>query len=123
MGVDESTPWFTDRPYREAGQITTAEFVALLAEGGSQLLLPRTRRMQTLPAKSRARWSTRRVTLTDPVLDETAGTLTYTAALVPSAGDDDSFSEITCDGDTHLFIDDTVKCCGLRLMRSVGFSV
>ena len=49
------------------------------------------------------------VTLTDPVLDETAGTLTYTAALVPSAGDDDSFSEITCDGDTHLFIDDTIN--------------
>ncbi|MFL2936968.1 MAG: hypothetical protein ACJZ7Z_09585, partial [Myxococcota bacterium] len=34
-GVDESTPWLTDRPYREAGQITTAEFVALFSEEGA----------------------------------------------------------------------------------------
>ena len=47
------------------------------------------------------------VTLTDPVLDEAADTLIYTAALVPTAGDDDSFAGITCDADAHLFIDDT----------------
>ena len=32
-GVSPQTGWFTDRPYREAGQISTAEFVSLWAEG------------------------------------------------------------------------------------------
>ena len=65
--------------------------------------------MRTSPAKSGGEVVNQAVTLTDPVLDEATDTLTYTAALVPSAGDGDSFSEITCDGDAHLFIDDEIN--------------
>ena len=54
-GIDESTPWFTDRPYREAGQITTAEFVALFSEEGANSFAEPTRRMRTSPAKSGGR--------------------------------------------------------------------
>lgn len=32
-GIDPNTGWFTDRPYREAGQIPTEEFMALWDEG------------------------------------------------------------------------------------------
>ena len=104
-GVDESTPWFTDRPYREAGQMTTAEFVALFAEEGANSFAENPPNAD-FTCEVAGAVVNQAVTLTDPVLDETAGTLTYTAALVPSAGDGDSFSEITCDGDAHLFIDD-----------------
>ena len=107
-GIDESTPWFTDRPYREAGQITTAEFVALFFEEGANSFAEDPPNAD-FTCEVEGAVVNQAVTLTDPVLDETAGTLTYTAALVPSAGDDDSFSEITCDGDTHLFIDDTIN--------------
>ncbi|MCH2099523.1 MAG: hypothetical protein MK142_14155, partial [Pseudomonadales bacterium] len=103
--VDESTPWFTDRPYREAGQMTTAEFVALFAEEGANSFAENPPNAD-FTCESGGEVVNQVVTLTDPVLDEAAGTLTYTAALVPSAGEGDSFSEITCDGDAHLFIDD-----------------
>ena len=104
-GVDESTPWFTDRPYREAGQMTTAEFVALFAEEGANSFAENPPNAD-FTCESGGEVVNQVVTLTDPVLDEAAATLTYTAALVPSAGEGDSFSEITCDGDAHLFIDD-----------------
>ena len=32
-GVSSQTGWFTDRPYREAGQVPTEEFIALWDEG------------------------------------------------------------------------------------------
>ena len=108
LGIDESTPWFTDRPYREAGQMTTAEFVALFAEEGANSFAENPPNAD-FTCKSGGGVVNQAVTLTDPVLDETAGTLTYTAALVPTAGDDGSFAGITCDGDAHLFIDDTTE--------------
>jgi len=107
-GVDESTPWFTDRPYREAGQMTTAEFVALFAEEGPDSFAENPPNAD-FTCDSGGEVVNQVVTLTDPVLDEVAGTLTYTAALVPRAGEGDSFSEITCDGDAHLFIDDEIN--------------
>ena len=106
--VDESTPWFTDRPYREAGQITTAEFVALFSEEGANSFAEDPPNAD-FTCESGGEVVNQVVTLTDPVLDEVAGTLTYTAALVPRAGEGDSFSEITCDGDAHLFIDDEIN--------------
>ena len=106
-GVDESTPWFTDRPYREAGQMTTAEFVALFSEEGANSFAEDPPNAD-FTCESGGEVVNQIVTLTDPVLDEVAGTLTYTAALVPRAGEGDSFSEITCDGDAHLFIDDEI---------------
>ena len=103
-GIDESTPWFTDRPYREAGQITTAEFVALFSEEGANSFAEDPPNAD-FTCKSGGEVVNQAVTLTDPVLDEAADTLTYTAELVPTAGDDDSFAGITCDADAHLFID------------------
>ena len=105
-GVDESTPWFTDRPYREAGQMTTAEFVALFSEEGANSFAADPPNAD-FTCKSGGEVVNQVVTLTDPVLDEASDTLTYTTALVPAAGDDDSFAGITCDGDANLFIDDT----------------
>ena len=32
-GISPNTGWFTDRPYREAGQISTEEFILAWAEG------------------------------------------------------------------------------------------
>ena len=107
-GIDESTPWFTDRPYREAGQITTAEFVALFSEEGANSFAEDPPNAD-FTCEVEGEVVNQVVTLTDPVLDEATDTLTYTAALVPSAGDDDSFSGITCDGDAHLFIDDAMS--------------
>ena len=120
-GVDESTPWFTDRPYREAGQITTAEFVALFAEEGANSFAEDPPNAD-FTCEVAGAVVNQAVTLMDPVLDEATGTLTYTAALVPSAGDDDSFSEITCDGDTHLFIDDTVNVADFVLCGQSGLA-
>jgi hypothetical protein len=34
-GISPNTGWFTDRPYREAGQIPTEEFLTLWDEGGN----------------------------------------------------------------------------------------
>ena len=105
LGVDESTPWFTDRPYREAGQTTTADFVALFAEEGPDSFAADPPNAD-FTCESGGEVVNQVVTLTDPVLDETAGTLTYNVALVPNGAGGDFPTEITCDGDAHLFIDD-----------------
>ena len=105
-GVDESTPWFTDRPYREAGQTTTADFVALFAEEGPDSFAENPPNAD-FTCESGGEVVNQVVTLTDPVLDETAGTLTYTVALVPNIAGGGS-TEITCDGDAHLFVDDVI---------------
>jgi hypothetical protein len=107
LGVDESTPWFTDRPYREAGQTTTADFVALFAEEGPDSFAENPPNAD-FTCESGGEVVNQVVTLTDPVLDETAGTLTYTVALVPNGAGGGS-TEITCDGDAHLFVDDTIN--------------
>ena len=105
LGVDESTPWFTDRPYREAGQTTTADFVALFAEEGPDSFAENPPNAD-FTCESGGEVVNQVVTLTDPVLDETAGTLTYTVAIVPNGAGGDFLTEITCDGDAHLFVDD-----------------
>ena len=104
-GVSLQTGWFTDRPYRDAGRMTTAAFVALFSEERANSFAENPPDAD-FTCESGGEVVNQVVTLTDPVLDEAAGTLTYTAALVASAGEGDSFSEITCDGDAHLFIDD-----------------
>jgi hypothetical protein len=104
LGVNAQTGWFSDRPYREAGQITTTEFVALFSEEGANSFAEAPPNAD-FTCESGGEVVNQVVTLTEPVLDEAADTLTYTAALVPTAGDDDSSVGITCDADAHLFID------------------
>ena len=120
-GVDESTPWFTDRPYREAGQTTTADFVALFAEQGPDSFAENPPNAD-FTCESGGEVVNQVVTLTDPLLDETAGTLTYTVALVSSIEGGGSLTEITCDGDAHLFIDD-VKINVARLASHCRWDV
>jgi len=103
-GVDPQTGWFTDRPYRQAGQITTAEFVALFFEEGANSFAIDAPNADFTCA-SGGEVVNHVVTLTDPVLDEAAHTLTYDVTLVPSGGPDDSVLEVTCDEDVRLFID------------------
>ena len=104
-GIDAYTGWFAERPYRKSGQITTAQFVALFSQEGANSFAEDPPNAD-FTCESGGEVVNQVVTLTAPVLDETANTLTYTAALVPTAGDDDSFAEITCDAAAHLFIDD-----------------
>ena len=110
-GVSPSTIYFTDRPYKETGTVSTVEFVdSLWSEGpGSFALSPPN---ADLTCESDGKVVNQAVTLAEPVIDEAADTLTYTAALVPTAGDDDSFAGITCDADAHLFIDDATASAG-----------
>ena len=84
--------------------MTTAEFVALFSEEGANSFAADPPNAD-FTCKSGGEVVNQVVTLTDPVLDEASDTLTYTTALVPAAGDDDSFAGITCDADAHLFID------------------
>jgi len=103
-GLNAQTGWFSDRPYRRAGQITTAEFVALFFEEGANSFAEDPPNAD-FTCESGGEVVNQVVTLTEPVLDEAAETLTYTTAFVPTAGDDDSSVGITCDADAHLFID------------------
>ena len=91
--------------------MTTAEFVALFSEEGANSFAADPPNAD-FTCESGGEVVNQVVTLTDPVLDEAADTLTYTAALVPTAGDDDSFAGITCDADAHLFIDDATASAG-----------
>ena len=104
-GIDKFTGWFTERPYKEAGQVTTAEFVALFSEEGADSFAEDPPNA-AFSCESDGEVVNQVVTLAAPVLDEAADTLTYTVVLVPTSGDDDSFAGITCDSDAHLFIDD-----------------
>ena len=114
-GVSDQTGWFTDRPYREAGRMMTAEFVALFSEEEANSFGEDPPNAD-LTCESGEEVVNRVVTLTEPLYDEAAETLTYTAELVPTADGDDSFAGITCDADAHLFIDDkttsvsTISC-------------
>ena len=103
-GVSLQTGWFTDRPYREAGRMTTAEFVALFSEEGANSFAEDPPNAD-LACEVNGEVVNHVVTLTDPVPN--GNDLSYTVSLVPAAGDDDSFAGITCDADAHLFIDDT----------------
>ena len=106
-GVSLQTGWFTDRPYRDAGRMTTAAFVALFSEERANSFAENPPNAD-FTCESGGEVVDKVLTLTEPVLEEATDTLTYTAVLVSSGGDDDSVAEVTCDADAHLFIDSSV---------------
>ena len=119
-GTDESTLWFTDRPYRDTGQIRTADFVALFSEQGANSFAENPPNAD-FTCESGGEVVNQAVTLTDPILDQTAGTLSYTAEILPTVGEGDSFTGISCDGSAHLFIDDAEDRRNLG-MELLGYS-
>ena len=101
-GVQRSTTRFTDRPYRQVGRMATAEFVTLFSEEGAASFAADPPNAD-FACEVNGEAVNQVVTLTDPVSN--GNDLSYTVALVSSAGGDESFSGITCDADAHLFID------------------
>ena len=103
-GIDESTSWFAERPYREVGRITTTDFVALFYEEGPNSFAmdpPNADFTCEMDGKAVAQ----EVVLKEPKLDPINNTLTYQVTLVQPEGNGDSFSGITCQSGTSLFID------------------
>ena len=103
-GVSLQTGWFTDRPYRDAGRMTTAAFVVLFSEERANSFAENPPNAD-FTCESGGEVVNKVLTLTEPVLDEATDTLTYTAVLVSSGHNDDYVAEVTCDADAHLFID------------------
>ena len=103
-GVSSQTGWFTDRPYRKAGRMTTADFVALFYEEGVDSFADNPPNAD-FTCESDGTWVNRIVTLSEPIFDEEAHSITYSVNLVSMTGDPDSFAGVTCDADVHLFID------------------
>jgi hypothetical protein len=118
--VSEQTGWFTDRPYREAGQMPTEEFVRLWNEGENSFAdnLPNA----DFTCEVGDEVVNYVVTLSKPVFDRKTINivdvdsitqfervdLTYDVSLVPSSGEG-SIDELytTCTGPAHLFIDNS----------------
>ena len=95
-GVSQQTGWFTDRPYRVAGQVPTEEFVLLWSEGSMANDPPNADFTCTVDGEV----VNYVVELTSARLD--GDELTYGARVI---GDAEVVSEITCD-EAHLFVDD-----------------
>ena len=119
-GVSLQTGWFTDRPYRDAGRMTTAAFVVLFSEERANSFAENPPNAD-FTCESGGEVVNQAVTLTDPILDQTAGTLSYTAEILPTVGEGDSFTGISCDGGAHLFIDDAEDRRNLG-MELLGYS-
>ena len=112
-GIDGYTGWFTDRPYRKAGRMTTADFVALFYEEGANSFAENPPNAD-FACEVGGETVNEIVMLTEPVLDEAAGTLTYTTVIVSSGGDFYMSLEggLECDH-AHLFIDSVVGTHGM----------
>jgi len=102
-GIEGSTGWFTERPYRDAGRMTTAEFVALFSEDGANSFAASPPNAD-FTCESDGELVDYVVELTDPVPN--GNDLSYTVALVSPTSGEDGFASVTCDADAHLFIDD-----------------
>jgi len=102
-GVSSQTAWFTDRPYRESGQKTTEHFLEQWGDGDSSFVNDPPN--ADLACEVDGKVKNQVVILKEPVLDQIGGTLTYTTTLVSFDGDTDTFEDIVCEGDAHLFID------------------
>ena len=92
--------------------MTTADFVALFSEEGANSFAEDPPNAD-FTCESGEALVNQVVTLTDPVFDPDADTLTYTAALVPTVGCEGYCEEIfTCDVGAHLFIDSKRRRAG-----------
>ena len=111
-GVSSQTGWFTDRPYRDAGQLATEEFITLWGEGENALAEDPPNGDFTCEVEGEV--VNYVAELTSPSM---AGyDLSYSVAAVGDAGLPEA--TITCEGDSHLFID-SGKLCAKKIDRPV----
>ena len=104
-GVSSQTGWFTDRPYREAGQMNTEDFVALWDEGGTFADDPPNADFTCRVDSEVVNYV---VDLTSPSMP--GDDLSYS---VNAVGDTVlPETEITCEAESHLFIDAACKYGG-----------
>ena len=97
-GISPNTGWFTDRPYREAGQIPTEEFLTLWDEGENSFADDPPNADFTCTVDGEV--VNYVVELTKPELDERE--LTYA---VQAVGSTTQPAGLACDGTAHLFVD------------------
>ena len=102
-GVNSQTVWFTERPYRDAGRMTTAEFVALFSEEGANSFAADPPNADST-CESGGEDVNYVVELTELGLDEATDILTYTVAVVSPTTGEKGFAIVTCDADAHLFM-------------------
>jgi hypothetical protein len=97
-GVSENTAWFSDRPYRETGVTSTADFVSAWGEGPDPFSLePPNADFSCEVGGEVVNYF---VELTNPVLS--GDELSYTVSFI---GGGSSPGVTQCDHDAHLFID------------------
>lgn len=115
-GISPQTGWFSDRPYREAGQIRTEEFLAYWDEGEDSFAddppnadLACTVDGEVVNYVVELQSPTLLVPYLREGCDSGACVLIYEIAVIGSetvaAG-----REIECDGAGHLFIDEALNC-------------
>ena len=106
-GVSSKTGYFSDRPYREAGQFPTADFIALWDEGETFASDPPNADFTCeIETDSEIEVVNYVVELTSPSM--TGADLSYTAKYVgyPFVLD----GTVRCEADSHLFIDINYRC-------------
>jgi hypothetical protein len=97
-GVSENTAWFSDRPYRETGVTSTADFVSAWGAGPDSFASePPNADFSCEVGGEVVNYF---VELTNPVLS--GGDLSYTVSFI---GGGSSPGVTQCDHDAHLFID------------------
>jgi hypothetical protein len=110
-GISSNTGWFTDRPYREAGQIPTEEFILAWGEGENSFTDDPPNADFTCTVDGEVInhvVELQNPTLAVPYLSEGCGSgicvLNYDITFIgPDAVEAGDFVE--CDGAAHLFID------------------
>lgn len=115
-GISPQTGWFSDRPWREAGQIRTEEFLAYWDEGEDSFAddppnadLACTVNGEAVNYVVELQSPTLLVPYVAEGCDSGACVLIYDTVLI---GPDElgPGSEIECDGPGHLFIDEALNC-------------
>ena len=104
-GVSENTAWFSDRPYRETGVTSTADFVSAWGAGPDSFASePPNADFSCEVGGEVVNYF---VELTNPVLS--GGDLSYTVSFI---GGGSSPGVTQCDHDAHLFIDNAQTTSG-----------
>ena len=104
-GISAQTGWFSDRPYRMAGQVSTQEFVSNWDEGDNSFSEDAPNADFTCTVDGKVVNFV--VELSSPIMP--GGDLSYT---VKAVGDTVlPQTQMACEGETHLFVD-TAYCRG-----------
>ena len=97
-GISPQTGWFSDRPYREAGQIPTEELILAWGEGEDSFADDPPNANFTCTVNGEVVNHVVELTRPELVGDE----LTYDVTLI---GNNEPLAGVRCDGPAHLFID------------------